>query len=99
MGTVSTLAQPPGPEDISAQQTTPAQPHRTQPRMKRLVESCSLMGRKGFCFSPYRAVVTRMGVLRVLVSVTERFSPLCAKAFQILLLLSSEFKYLPSTRP
>lgn len=70
-------AQPPGPADISAQQTASAQPCRTWTEMKRLAGSCSLMGSKGFCFSPYRAVVTRMGELGVLVFVTERFSPLC----------------------
>lgn len=75
-------AQPPGPKGISVQQTAPAQPCRTRTEMKRLVGSCSLMGRKGLYFSPDRGMVTRMGELGVLVSVTERFPPLCAKAFQ-----------------
>lgn len=75
-------AQPPGPRDISVQQTAPAQPCRARTEVKRLVGSCSLIGRKGLYFSPDRRMVPRMGELGVLVSVTERFPPLCAKAFQ-----------------
>lgn len=54
-------AQPPGPRDISVQQTAPAQPCRAQTEMKRLVGSCSLIGRKGLYFSPDRRMVPRMG--------------------------------------
>lgn len=58
-------AQPPGPRDISVQQTEPAQPCRAQTEMKRLVGSCSLIGRKGLYFSPDRRMVPRMGELGV----------------------------------
>lgn len=74
--------QPPGPKDISIQQAVPVQPCKNRTEIKRLVGSCSLIGRKELHFSPNSVMVTRIGELGVLVSVTDIFPPLSAKAFR-----------------
>lgn len=75
-------AQPPGPKDISIQQAVPVQHCKSRSEIKRLAGSCSLIGRKELYFSSDRVMVTRIGELGVLVSITDIFPPLSAKAFQ-----------------
>lgn len=70
-------AQPPGSKDISIQQAVPVQHCKNWTEIKRLVGCCSLIGRKELHFSPDRVVVTRIGVLGVLVSITDIFPPVC----------------------
>lgn len=74
-------AQAPAPKGISVHQAVPV-PHCKNQEMKRLVGGCSLIGRKVLHFSSDRVVVTRTGELGVLLSVTEIFLALSAKAFQ-----------------
>lgn len=75
-------AQPPGPKEISAWQAAPVQRCRNQTEIARLGGSCSLIGRRGLRFCPDRELVMRFGELEVLVSVTNMFPFLSAKAFQ-----------------
>jgi len=75
-------AQPPGPKDISIQQAVPLQHCKNPTDMKRLVGNCSLIGKRGLHFSPDRVMVTRSGEVGVLVSVTDMFPSLSAKAFR-----------------